>query len=213
MSKNNTASLSPPQGDATPQRQNYASSSNTTPQLQEPTPRNSVNAHSREYGPRNSASIRPVIEGHFQETSLHHPSPGATSSNPGSEAYNSLDLQNEDNAGVIRQSSIPRKQIGTFANTSYSSVPASSPLSAQTGQSRLQTATKPLPSTPVALGSGYDDRQTDSVSKSSSMLNRSRPIPPSQKGLHDAQDVVDRAKTNSYDTEVVETVAPGQSYR
>ena len=212
MPRNNTTSLSPPQGDTTPQRQDHASSNNTTPQLQESAPRNSVNLHSREYVPRNSASIRPVIEGHSQSTSMYHPSPGGTSSNPGSEAYNSLDRQNEDDASLIRQSSIPRKQVGTFASTPYPIVPASSPPSAQTGQSRQQTATKPLPSTPAALSSGYLDRQTDSVSKPSSILNRSRPIPPSQTGLQDAQDVVDRAKTNTYDTEVVETVAPGQSH-
>ena len=210
MSRNNNTSLSPPQGDITPQRQAYASSNNTIPQPQEYAPRNSVNPHSREYVPRNGASIRPVIEGHSQETSMYHPSPGGTSSKPGSEAYNSLDLQKEDDAGLIRQSSIPRKQVGTFASTPYSSVPASSPPSAQTGQSRQQTGTKPLPSTPAALSSRYIDRPTDSVSKPSGILNRSRPMPPSQTNPQDAQDVVDRAKTNTYDTEVIETVAPGQ---
>ena len=144
---------------------------------------------------------------------MYHPSPGGTSSNPGSETYKSLDLQNEDNAGLIRQSSIPRKQVGTFASTPYSSVAASSLASAQAGQSRQQTATKPLPSTPAALSSGYVDRQMDSVAKPSSILNRSRPISPSQTGLRDAQDIVDRAKTNTSDTEVVETVAPGQFHR
>lgn len=141
---------------------------------------------------------------------MYHPSPGGKSSNPASEAYRSLDLQNEDDAGLMRQSSIPRKQVGTFASTPYSSVAASSPPSAQTGHSRQQIAAKPLPSTPAALSGGYIDRQMDSVAKPSGILERSRPIPPSQTVLRDAQDIVDRAKTNTSDTEVVETVAPGQ---
>ena len=134
---------------------------------------------------------------------------GAVSSNPRSEAYNSPKPKNEDDAGLTRQSSVPRKQVGTSASTPYSSVLASSPSLAQTGQSRQQSATKPLPSTPAALSGGYADRQTDSIPKPSSILNRSRPIPPSHTGLQDAQDVVARAKTTTYDTEVVETVAPG----
>ena len=141
---------------------------------------------------------------------MYHPSPGGTSSNPASEASRSMDLHNEDDVDLIRQSSIPRKQVGTFASTPYSSVATSSPPSAQTGQSRQQIATKPLPSTPAALSGGYVDRQMDSVAKPSSILNRSRPLPPSQTGLRDAQDIVDRAKTSTSDTEVVETVAPGQ---
>lgn len=136
---------------------------------------------------------------------------GDLSSGPRSNAYDSPNLQNEDDAGLAGQDSIPRKEIGTSANTPYSSVQASSPTRAQPGHSRQQSIPKPLPSIPAAASREYADRQTDSAPQPSSILNRSRPVPPSQAGPRDAQDVVDRAKTNTYDTQVVETVAPGQS--
>ena len=140
---------------------------------------------------------------------MSQPYRGDLSSSPRANAYDAPNLQDEDEAGLARQNPIPRKQIGTSANTPYSSVEASSPLRTQTGHSRQQSAPKPLPPTPVAASLGYTDRQTDSTRQTSSILNRSRPIPTSQAGLREAQDVVDRAKTNTSDTQVVETVAPG----
>ena len=196
----------------TPQHPEYASRNNTTPQHSQYAPQNSATSQNREYGPRNNAGgIRPVTEGNNQGM-MSQNYRGDLSSGPRSNAYNSANLQNEDDEGLAGQDSIPRKQIGTSANTLYSSVQASSPTRAQPGHSRQQSAPKPLPSIPAAASRGYADRQTESASQPSSILNRSRPIPPSQAGPRDAQDIVDRAKTNTYDTQVVETVAPGQSY-
>lgn len=199
-----------PRNNATPQRQEYAPrNKNTTPQHQEYAPRNSATSQNREYAPRNNAAgIRPVNEGNAQKVSMSQPYRGDSSSNPRSNAYGSPNLQDEDDTGLARQNSIPRKQIGTSANAPYSSVQASSPPSAQTDYSRQQSAPKPLPSTPAAASRGYTDRQTDSAPQPSNILNRSRPISTSQAGLRDAHDVVDRAKNNTYDTQVVETVAP-----
>lgn len=200
-----------PRDNITPQRQEYAPQDNTTPQYQEFAPRNSATSRNREHAPgTNAADIRPFNEGDAQIDVMSQTYRGDLSSNRRSNAYDSPNVQDEHDAGLARQKYDHRKQIGTSANTPYSSVQASSRPMAQMGHSRQQSATKPLPSTPAAANQGNTDRQTDSASTPSSMLNRSRPIATSQAGLRDAQDVVDRAKTNTHDTQVIETVAPGE---
>ena len=140
---------------------------------------------------------------------MSQPYRGDLSSIPRANTYDTPNLQDEDDAGPAQQNPIPRKQIGTSATTPYSSVEASSPSGTQTGYSRQQIAPKALPPTPAAASLGHTDGQTESTPQKSNVLNRSRPISKNQTGLRDAQDVVDRAKTNTYDTQVVETVAPG----
>lgn len=192
------------------QRQGYASRNNTAPQYQEST-RNVAIPNKREHVPRNNAGIRQVNQVDAQRASMAQPSHGDLSSDPGAKAFYSPNYQDEDDAGLARRKSIPRKKLSTSTSTPYSSGLASSPPRAQTGQSRQQNAQKPLPFTPAAVSHGYTDLQTDPNPQPSSILNRPRPIPTSQTGLQDAQDIVDRAKSNTYDTKVVETVAPGQS--
>ena len=194
--------------DTIPQRREYASPNN--PQLQESAPRNIALSSNREHVPRSRPGNRPVNEGDVQRIPMSQPYRGDLSSDPRSNVYNSSNIHDDDGADLARQNSIPRKQIGTSASTLHSYIPAASSPKAQTGQSRQQNTPKPLPSTPVAAGRGYVDRQTDSASQPPSILNRSRPIPASQTGLRDVQDVVDRAKTNTSDTQVIETVAPGK---
>ena len=92
-----------------------------------------------------------------------------------------------DDANLARQISIPRKQVGTSANVQQSSVQPPMPSNRQQGHSRNQSASKPLPAAPVV----------------------SNDVP----GAPDAQDVVNRAKSNTYDTTVVEKVAPGKSIK
>lgn len=208
--RSSNTSQSAARGDATSQRQDYPSINNNTPQLHESAPRNSTTSQIREHVQRNNASIKPVNERECQRASMPQSSRGDLSSNPGPKAYDSLNFQNEDDAVLARQNSIPRKQIGTSASTPYSSVPASSPSRAQTGQIRQQNALKPLPSTPATVDREYTDHYADSAHHPSHILNRSRPISTNQTGLPDAQGVVDRAKTSTYDTDVVEVVAPGQ---
>ena len=206
--KNNNPPQSTFPGDTTFQRRDYAPA-NTIPQLQESAPRNMVPSSNREHVPRNRPGNRSFDEGDVQRSPMSQPYREGLSSNPRSNVYDSSKLHDDDDAGLARQNSIPRKQIGTSASTSHSSNPASSSLKAQSGQSRQQNTPKPLPSVPVATSHGYTDHQTHSASQPSSILNRSRPIPGSQTGLRDAQDIVDRAKTNTSDTQVIETVAPG----
>ena len=197
-------------GDTISQRQDYPSINNNTPQFPDSAPRNSTTSQIREHVQRNNASIKPVNEREFRRVSMPQPSCGDLSSNPGPKAYDSLNFQDEDDAVLARQNSIPRKQIGTSASTPHSSIPASALSRAQTGQIRQQNAPKPLPSTPATVDREYTDHYTDSAHHPSHILNRSRPISSNQTGLPDAQGVVDRAKTSTYDTDVVEVVAPGQ---
>ena len=86
-----------------------------------------------------------------------------------------------DDPNLGREISIPRKQVGTSANAPHSPVQTSKLSNRQQGHTRNQSASKPLPATP---GSSND-------------------IP------EDAQDVINRAKSNTYDTTVTEKVAPG----
>ena len=92
-----------------------------------------------------------------------------------------------DDANLARQISIPRKQVGTSANVPQSSVQPPIPSNRQQGHSRNQSASKPLPAAPMS----------------------SNDAP----GVQDAQNVVNRAKSNTYDTTVIERVAPGKSFR
>ena len=101
--------------------------------------------------------------------------------------YDGLSSREGDDTNLAGQISIPRKQVGTSANVLQSSVQPSKPSNRQHGHSRNQSAAKPLPAVPV----------------SSNAFS----------GVQDAQDVVDRAKSNTYDTEVIEKVAPGNSIR
>lgn len=201
----------PPGNNAIPQHQEYAPQTNPTPQHQQTAPRKSATSQNREYPPRNiAASIRPVNEGNPQGVSMSQPYRGDPSSNPRAKAYDTPNLQDDDDAGLTRQNPIPRKRIGASSNGPYSSsAEASSPLGTQSGHSRQQSAPKALPPTPAAASLGHTDREMDSTAQKSSILNRSRPDFTNQAGLRNAQDVVDRAKTNTYDTQVVETVAPG----
>ena len=193
----------------TNQRQNYDPRDSISPQHQDPGPRISATSQNREHIPRNNATFKSNNQVDAQRASMPQSYQGDLSPSPNPRAYESPSLKDEDDTGLARQNSIPRKQIGTSPNTPYSSVHTSSLTWAQPGQSRQQSSPKPLPSTPVAVSRGYTDRQKDYDSQPSSILNRSRPIPTSQAGPREAQEVVDRAKTNTYDTQVVETVAPG----
>lgn len=194
---------------ATPQRQEYYRRDNTTPQHHEVAPQDSADFRHREYAlGADAGDTRPVNEGYAQRDSVPQSHPADLSSNQKFNAYSSPTMHDGYDEALARQDSIPRKKIGTSANTPRSSDRAPSPLTAPVSHSRPQSATKPLPSTPAAASQGNTSRHMESPSWPSSTLDRSRPNHKSQAGLRDAQDVVDRAKTNTYDTQVTETVAP-----
>ena len=197
---------------ATPQRQEYYRRDNTTPQHHEIGPQHSADFRNREYAlGADAADTRPVNEGYAQRDSMPQSHLADLPSNQKFNAYSYPTMHDGYDQVLARQDSIPRKKIGTSANTPHSSDRASSPPMAPVSHSRQQSATKPLPSTPAAASQGNTNRQMESPTWPSSTHDRSRPNHKSQAGVRDAQDVVDRAKTNTYDTQVIETVAPGKS--
>ena len=218
QTQGNTSRSSQEQGyglrnNATPQRQEYYRRDNTTPQHHEVGPQHSADFRHREYAlGADAADTRPTSEAYAQRDSMPQSHPADLSSNQNFNAYRSPTMHDGYDEVLARQDSIPRKKIGTSASTPRSSDRAPSPPMAPVSHSRQQSATKPLPSTPAASSQGDTYRQMVSPTWPSSTPDRSRPNHKSQAGLRDAQDVVDRAKTNTYDTQVTETVAPGQSY-
>ena len=200
-----------PPHDAKSRHQDYTSPNNNTPQPQGSASRDSSAFQTREYVPQHNTDFRAVKEEDPQRFSIAQPYRKGLSSNQRTNPYESPKQQDEGDRGLARQNSIPRKQLGMSASTIQPSVTTSPSPRTQTGQTRHQSIPKPLPSTPAAESPVHTNRLADSLSQPSSILNRSRPVPTSHMVPRDAQDVVDRAKTSSYDTTVVETVAPGQS--
>lgn len=118
--------------------------------------------------------------------------------------------QGEYDAALVRQKSIPRKQIGTSAQVPYPSAESSAIPSSHISHGRQKSASKSLPSTSLSSGNGYEARKMEAPPQPASILNRSRPITRDSAKPRDGQQVVNRAKSNTYDTEVIEKVAPGK---
>jgi len=153
---------------------------------------------------------RTANNGDYQQSAPSNPYRGEVASNGGSGEPNTLDGQ-DGYQDLARQKSIPRKQVGTSAQAPYSSVQSSTSSSPQIGHSRQQSDSKPLPSAPISSNNGYGDRKTPATPQPISILDRSRPITKGYAAPRDGKDVVDRAKSNTYDTEVIEKIAPGKS--
>ena len=123
--------------------------------------------------------------------------------------HQTADRQKEYDAGPARQKSIPRKQVGTSSQAPY--MPPEDPFdSPEIGHHRQQNASKALPSIPPSTNNNFGVTRAEPVSQPASILNRSRPVTRAQSEPLNAQDVVSRAKSNTYDTEVIEKVAPGE---
>ena len=120
------------------------------------------------------------------------------------EDHNPLPGQEDYDMKQERRRSIPRKQVGNSVQ-----VQSPSRSNPQNEVSRQQNASKALPSTPTSPISNYDARKMEGPTKPTSMVNRSRPVSRGAASLPKAQDIVERAKSKTYDTEVIERVAPG----
>lgn len=116
----------------------------------------------------------------------------------------------DDYNTLSRQKSIPRKQVGSSGQFQSSPVHHSNPLDSETDHGRQERPSKALPSTPVHSNHGYEPRNTANSIQITSILDRSRPISKGATSPRSTQDIVDRAKTNTYDTQVIEKVAPGK---
>lgn len=113
---------------------------------------------------------------------------------------------------LARQKSVTRKQVGASPQAPHSPAQFSTSANSQPVNNR-QKGTKPLPSAPTSMGNDYQSSRDAPTSQSSSMLERSRPVGRGNVVPHNGQEIVNRAKSNTYDTEVIEKVAPGSSPR
>ena len=116
-------------------------------------------------------------------------------------------VMNNGSNDLSRQKSIPRKQIGTTTQASPSPVNPNLPKQRAVHTPQANRS-KALPSAPSPYN-GQTSRDAASTAPSSSILNRSRPISKGSAAPLSGQDILDRAKTNTYDTSVEERVAPG----
>ena len=161
------------------------------------------------YGHRNNigANSNPS---NYQQPSFSRPTQNAVPDGPGGPRSMPQRRQGEYDTGPARQKPMPRKEVGTSAPMSYSSSPPSNYIKDQPSHSRQQSASKALPATPVSPTLNHDNRAVDTAPQPSSVLDRSRPITRGSAQPREAQDVVNRAKSNTYDTEVIEKIAPGR---
>ena len=121
-----------------------------------------------------------------------------------------LDRQREHEGSLARQKSIPRKQVGTSAQAPYLSTEDSVLHNPKAGHGRQQNVSKVLPSLPVSANTNIGAPKSEPETQSTGILNRSRPVTRAQAGTLEAKDIINRAKSNTYDTEVIEKVAPGE---
>ena len=124
------------------------------------------------------------------------------------EDYDAAGGQGKHDQQLARKKSIPRKQVGTPAQGSHLPTDSTALPGSQIDHSAQHSSLKALPPTPAHLD--REARRTEANHQSDGILNRSRPITRGFMEPRDAQDVVNRAKSNTNDTEVVEKVAPGQ---
>ena len=127
-----------------------------------------------------------------------------------STAPNVLDGQ-DGYQGVGRRKSIPRKQVGNSGPVPHTPGQSSTISSPVVGHTRQQSGPKPLPSASTSYDDNHGNLDDGATTRSSGVLDRSRPITKGYAAPRDGHDVVSRAKHNTYDTEVVERVAPGKS--
>ena len=121
-----------------------------------------------------------------------------------------LNRQQGDTLSPARKPSIPRKQVGALPGSLYTSSHSPSASNIQTNHRRPNSASNPLPS-PRDKSHGHSNKSADNFYHPSGTIDRSRQTPKVPVGPQDTQEVVNHAKYNTYDTQVVETVAPGQS--
>lgn len=155
---------------------------------------------------RNNTGIRAVDQEVPQNPKKGQPYLGDLPSNSMFYADNEQSWQGNDDANSSERTSIPRKQVGSSVNLQSPSIQSSPPSKPQIGRNRRQSAPKPLPSTPIASSDEYSNTDSRAMPQQSGVLDRSRPRPKEMV----KQEVVDRAKNNTHDTQVIESMAPGQ---
>lgn len=142
---------------------------------------------------------------------------GSTSSPYSAEAlYDSAAQQAQEEADYTRRNPIPRKQVGAPPTNpsagNYSTI--SSQQQTSSSHMRQSSLQKPLPMAPTVASDDYQDSASDERGQSRQSTDL-RPVPLSvikQSKKLTADDVVRKASGNSFDTEVIEKIAPGKGH-
>lgn len=129
--------------------------------------------------------------------------------------YDTAAQQAQEEADFTRRNPIPRKQVGA-PPTNSSAGTYSTTSSQQSSPSHMRHASlqKPLPMAPTGARDDYQGSSFDEERQSRRSTDL-RPVPLSViKGNNrlTADDVVRKASGNSFDTEVIEKIAPGKEH-
>lgn len=129
--------------------------------------------------------------------------------------YDSAAQQAQEDADLARSKSIPRKQVGA-PSTNPSAGTYSMPSSHQSSSSHVRQSSlqKPLPMAPTGARDDYQGSALDQGRQSRPSTDL-RPVPLSViKGSNKltAEDVVRKSSGKSFDTDVIEKVAPGKEH-
>lgn len=167
-------------------------------------------AQTQGYGAQGEINARAANRGEYRQFAESNPQRSETLGNVTSDGQQMLNGQGAYQ-DLAREKSIPRKQVGNSAPTPYSSVQSSKASNPQIGHGPRQSDSKPLPSAPTLSDTGYGAQESTATPPSPSVLDSSRPLTKGYAAPRDGHEVVDRAKSNTYDTEVIEKIAPGKS--
>lgn len=131
--------------------------------------------------------------------------PQTHSSYPKAPIYDHSRSQQKDELDLPQKNSIPRKQLKDFTKGQSSGVQPSPPR----GHTPSANVAYPLQSDPATY---YDPQlgETKNTSSAVGVIDRSRPISKGAGAAYTAERVLDRAKNNTINTDVIETFAPGK---
>lgn len=158
--------------------------------------------HSASFGSRNDSYVPDTPAGLVINSKKHPPYTKA----PIHDSPSRSQPQNEPD--LAQKNSIPRKQLGDFTKGHPSGVQPSF----QRGHNPSANVAYPLQSDPAAFYDGPQLEEKRTISHAPGILDRSRPISRDPGAAKTAERVVDRAKSNTTNTEVIESYAPGKFF-
>ncbi|KAL6719113.1 hypothetical protein ACLMJK_003350 [Lecanora helva] len=156
---------------------------------------------------KSNVNLGAVDSADGQQFSVPNANRDTTPESPGFHTHSKLRDHGEYDGGLVRQESIPRKQVGTSTQMpqASASIGAAGP---RYGHNKHGNVPKVLPLTTASLSNDDNVRWTGGPSDSGSTLDISKPIIRGTAAPRDAQNIVNRAKGNTDDTEIIEKVAP-----
>lgn len=151
--------------------------------------------HAASFGSRNDSHV-PRTSGGVADNPTMYVSP------QNAPTYDPSRSQLQDESDLLRKNSIPRKQLRDHTKGQPSGAQPQF-LRGQTPSANVGYPSRPDPAVYPQL-----EERRDNLTRG--VLDRSRPISRGPGTANTAERVVDRAKSNTINTEVIETFAPGK---